>query len=332
MKNTFIILMVAALAVACSSKLQVKVDIIKRDQLMANSAFKALLPPPDAIVLSQEVTSALIMMKQEVPGFVEKMYSISNKLEKGKQEEYIDGYKAEFDKALNVFLAEIEKTLNGHSTTTIALEKLKSKLESIRSDIEGKFNRDEEKAKVNQVFEITFSKLYNKAVSDAQTTSNLLGDPLASFIATAPDSMWSNYVGQYNLAKAKTKLGNSDIAIAMEDPGNYVIKGVRLDPSDVIKASFKTIKAGLSIIAASQGVNNGTTDDGQIINYTLAADSLRLTAAMNEKLYKQSARELLNVIAQQQQAIGEKENAPLGIDIINTQLAQFKKVNNIKEK
>lgn len=102
--------------------------------------------------------------------------------------------------------------------------------------------------------------------------NTITDDRMASYIAKAPEQFWQKYKAEFyedenNLAKSKdaarinktkvtTFVGNSDIAIKMDGPGSFVIKGVRLDADQAFRASFKVLSQSIqhfSGIAISTG-------------------------------------------------------------------------------
>ncbi|MBL7739587.1 MAG: hypothetical protein JNK14_10225 [Chitinophagaceae bacterium] len=112
--------------------------------------------------------------------------------------------------------------------------------------------------------------------------SSIVSDPMASVIATLPKQYWlkydskvnltnspgsitqqslgdiSKYVknrpSRYNLTVARTRFGNSDIAFKMAAPGEFIVKGVRVDADEVIRTSFKVVSQGIKYLAYSAGV------------------------------------------------------------------------------
>jgi hypothetical protein len=108
---------------------------------------------------------------------------------------------------------------------------------------------------------------------------SIAGDPVASVVATAPEFYWKKFKtktvaasnadlgkrasyaetrkARYNNTVARTYFGNSDIAIKMNDdnPGEFIVKGVRVDADEVIRSSFKVLAQGIKYMAMSAGVN-----------------------------------------------------------------------------
>lgn len=124
------------------------------------------------------------------------------------------------------------------------------------------------------------SKILNNHVSKTLLVSpfgeSVIGDTYASMIARAPEKYWQKYKkniniatddnlsdyktqpstkARYNHAKIQTFLGNADLAIKMDSPGTFTIKGVRLDADEAIKASFDVLRQGIKYVAYSSGIS-----------------------------------------------------------------------------
>ncbi|GAB5525156.1 MAG: hypothetical protein Roseis2KO_30280 [Roseivirga sp.] len=125
------------------------------------------------------------------------------------------------------------------------------------------------------------SVVAEKTEAIVSTYGESIGDDImASLITKAPEKYWNKYKetvditvagsrekttnvkARYNKTKVKAFMGNADIAIKMEDPGNFVVKGVRLDADEAIKASFKVLNQGIKYLAASSGMTIPGESDG----------------------------------------------------------------------
>jgi hypothetical protein len=110
----------------------------------------------------------------------------------------------------------------------------------------------------------------------------IVSDPMASVIAALPKQYWSKYDKKVNLSTnagginqqslgdinkyvtqkpnrfnntvARTKIGNSDIAIMMKTPGEFIVKGVRVDADEAVRNSFKVVSQGIKYLAYSAGI------------------------------------------------------------------------------
>jgi hypothetical protein len=111
---------------------------------------------------------------------------------------------------------------------------------------------------------------------------SILKDPMASVIAALPEQYWSQYKNDVNLSTnagginqqslgdiskyvkrkpnrynntyARTFFGNSDIAIRMAAPGEFIVKGVRVDADEAIRNSFKVVAQGIKYIAYASNI------------------------------------------------------------------------------
>lgn len=91
-------------------------------------------------------------------------------------------------------------------------------------------------------------------------------DPQASLVVYAPERYWRSGDGRgsrpFNLSKGSGQMGDADIAIRMDGPGEFSLKGVRVDSSKVAQASFAAISQSVRVVAAAYGVPlTGKTPD-----------------------------------------------------------------------
>lgn len=105
--------------------------------------------------------------------------------------------------------------------------------------------------------------------------ASIINDKYASLVTRVPEKYWKRYRNRVNITttdnladykvssskrarinftKVCTFLGNADIAIKMDSPGSFTVKGVRLDASEVIKASFDVFQQGIKYLAYSNGI------------------------------------------------------------------------------
>lgn len=133
---------------------------------------------------------------------------------------------------------------------------------------------------LNQHFSILLKK--NSDI-DALVINNTYGtsianDNMASFIAKAPEEYWNRYKTTFykdetdlrksninssvNVTRITSFIGNSDIAVKMDGPSNFIIKGVRLDADQAYRTSFKVLSQGIKYLTYASGipfpVNGGT--------------------------------------------------------------------------
>lgn len=140
------------------------------------------------------------------------------------------------------------------------------------------------------------------AVFKEQLTSfgqGIAADEFTSLIIKAPKKYWRKlkrnqsitYYGdkeqpkglkpaRFNRSVVRAFMGNVDVAIKMESPGNYIVKGVRLDADAVLSATSRVMSQAVKYIAMTQGV-------GSLVNTTTGAVDETIstaTSVLNEEL------------------------------------------------
>ncbi len=148
--------------------------------------------------------------------------------------------------------------------------------------------------------------------------NTITDDRMASYVAKAPDQFWKKYKTEFyedegNLAKSDkdarinrtrvtTFVGNSDIAIKMDGPGSFVIKGVRLDADQAFRTSFKVLSqsiqhfSGISIPAGEQPESTGTADT-PLVPELQNLDANRQQAAALTQEHEKLTNTFLTVLA-----------------------------------
>jgi hypothetical protein len=136
----------------------------------------------------------------------------------------------------------------------------------------------------------------------------LLGDPLVSFVVKTRNQK-KYWKGVYNKTVTRNGFGNSDVAIAMETLGDFTIKGVRLDATTVVAATFKSLSTGIKLLSNYSGValpkaaaGENTTDEqpmyGQVIEKKLEQER-------NSILSKKAAFSIMEAIVSRRTAISD---------------------------
>ncbi|GEM_PF-1493035 len=173
------------------------------------------------------------------------------------------------------------------------------------------------------------SIITEKTEAIVSTYGESIGDDImASLITKAPEKYWNKYKeevditseagdrpkstsvkARYNKTKVKAFMGNADIAIKMEGPGNFVVKGVRLDADEAIKASFKVLNQGIKYLAVSNGLATSGESDGTNGTPTVPEiaenKSLSSESEMIESISELSTRSLLATIFAQQAILAD---------------------------
>jgi len=115
------------------------------------------------------------------------------------------------------------------------------------------------------------------AASFGLDTKPIHDSPHAHAVASAPPSAWAK---PFNRAYGRGYLGNVDVAIALDSQtGNYTVKGVLFDPSDVASAISKVTTQALVLAAQVYGVpvSPGSGDGGTPAGTALMNSSKELS-------------------------------------------------------
>jgi hypothetical protein len=79
----------------------------------------------------------------------------------------------------------------------------------------------------------------------------IVESPYAYVVAAAPDNEWSP---RFNEVYGVGELGNLNVAIKMVSLGDFTLKGVTFDPSDVIRATSRVFSQAVVLAAQAYGV------------------------------------------------------------------------------
>lgn len=133
--------------------------------------------------------------------------------------------------------------------------------------------------------------------------ANLLGDELVAYITMKDhQKIWKSV---YNRTVGKTAMGNADIAVILNEMpntynNNYSIKGVRVDATKVIQASFDLTTQLVNLAAMSYGLPTASTDTISSYPDELPAlknaDSLEVSLEQKEAQLKMAQKELVLMI------------------------------------
>lgn len=167
--------------------------------------------------------------------------------------------------------------------------------------------------------------------ADGLFGTSIAKDKMASFVVKAPEYCWQRYdskvdvIGldpskkqnkekrpaQINSTIVNTFFGNADIAIKMETPGYFVVKGVRLDANEAIKSSFKVLNQGIKYLSYASGIPvpapatpaSNTTNYVNKLPEIVENDTLSLQMDVRDAMYKQEIKSLLSIILSQKQIL-----------------------------
>jgi hypothetical protein len=156
----------------------------------------------------------------------------------------------------------------------------------------------------------------------------LFDDPIVSLVVHAPDNYWRNGEEDafrswrrnrrrslFNDTRASGQFGNSDIAIKMEYdlPGNFTIKGMRLDARKVTEATFKALRMSIELAAMMYGIPvpkatpEGTADRLQAASADFAtAEDGRREAEQQRREARVATVSILNTIVAEAAALADE--------------------------
>jgi hypothetical protein len=266
---------------SCVTKMKVKVDIFDRHALMKSYAYREVqLSKINSILssggmfaaLKSEYKKAALKIIEDAKSKIIVAAPVAEQVSETVASKITDEVKSSLtqlvktvrdEKGMNVYESFTETSA---ATAQLMFDRFSSELKTALPSINSadwKTITDKYYHSLSQQHEYIMS-LYGHSIID---------DPLASLVAQAPDKYWrkyrasfnmikenpdtvgkSNYEAKVNRAAVRTFMGNADIAIKMDAPGVFVIKGVRLDADEAIKASFKVLNQGVKYLAYASGV------------------------------------------------------------------------------
>lgn len=160
-----------------------------------------------------------------------------------------------------------------------------------------------------------------KSVSNKTSSfgQSIVADRLASVVVAAPEKYWSKYDKNEVLSVHKTErnrrgrlvksrinktvvrgfMGNLDVAIKMERPGEFTVKGVRMDADAALKASSRVVNQAIKyasggVVGSVQGaINSVPTEVVGVVNSVINQTHLEDLQARSEELRNEILKELL---------------------------------------
>jgi hypothetical protein len=150
---------------------------------------------------------------------------------------------------------------------------------------------------------------------------NIMNDVLTSTVVHAPNRFWKKYgvesdftkvdykrkykKAPYSKTLVRTFMGNSDIAITMENKGHFTVKGVRVDAAKVVEATFKGLTQSIHFLAMTSGIPVGTATSAEdtpkaVVPGVSAVDKAKTDLDIQNRLFNESALNLVDAILLQQ--------------------------------
>lgn len=171
-----------------------------------------------------------------------------------------------------------------------------------------------------------------KSVSNKTSSfgQSIVADKLASLVVAAPEKYWRKYDKNEVLSIHKTErnrrsghapsrinktvvrgfMGNLDVAIKMERPGEFTVKGVRMDADAALKASSRVVNQAIKYASGGViGSVQGTVDSVPIEAVDLANSVINQTQLEDLQTRSEELRnEILKELFVKQKAIQNSNN------------------------
>lgn len=169
----------------------------------------------------------------------------------------------------------------------------------------------------------------DRASDKAKLQVQLFDDPYASLVVYSSEASWR---GCFNETYGSGRVGNTDIAVKMDDEGIFTMKGVRVDASKFTKATFQSMSQGLRMLAAVYGVplpaGGGASDaaqpDASGLQAISRAEDERLNAEAALRMSRVVRLALLDSVLMQEAALADPAKLPLAVDSIKGTFAAYK--------
>ena len=137
---------------------------------------------------------------------------------------------------------------------------------------------------------------------------SIQNSPYAYYVANAPDTSWKHYNDVYSTGR----FGATDVAIKLDSKtGNYLLKGLSFDPSDVAAVASKVATQSLLLAAQVAGVpvkSASTPADGTALA-TSSSALVEAQAGLEAKRAQEQARKaallaIANAIVNEEKELG----------------------------
>lgn len=171
-----------------------------------------------------------------------------------------------------------------------------------------------------------FMRRLDHQIGQAQTLAKqslfggaVIADPVISLVVRAHEKQWRKYKevdlmtpagdkrklakARINKAKVGTIFGNADVAIKMDAPGTFTVKGVRVDADAAIAASFEMMQMGLKYMVYATGIpvpdpasGSGTTNTMRAMPEVQENKNLEQALALDKDRAERQFRAFLAIV------------------------------------
>jgi hypothetical protein len=338
MKPIFFLSIVLLLS-SCSSALKIRVDVLDREALRKFPDFRRLeaeqayskLKPIDfneyKLELKKVVNVGLKALPKEGEVAAVDVRAIDTKI------------KATIDSTFKIIIEGLSKSFSEYERlqaldSSARYLRTKAKMESFVSQFLDL--KDQIQKEVGQPI-VGLDEFYQqKRRQVGIREEQLLDDILTSSVVHSPYKFWrrvkvtkdfsdTKYKGTqlkqksaYSRTVVRTVLGNSDIAITMENKGHFTVKGVRLDAAKVAEATFKGLTQSIHFLAMTTNAPFEKSDSEVTVLPELEKlAKLKTKSEASQKQFDEAALELAAVALRQQPdlvgANAEKKKAAIAV-------------------
>lgn len=322
MRNTYLIVFVLMMT-SCSSALKIRVDVLNREALRKFPEFNKL-----------EAEQIYVKLKTAYDkSFFDEYRKDLKKLTRAEITKLVNDaviapadapaittkINTTIDQTLEKVKTDVDGALKSYETPSLVkglpeYAAIKGKIEaSVVPFLELKHNLEVEIGHPINGFDLFFEqKKRELSLSDDE----LLDDLLTSSVVHSPKRFWklmkvksdfslsykkTNKKSPYSRTLVRTFMGNSDIAITMENKGHFTVKGVRLDAAKVVEATFKGLTQSIHFLAMTSGVPV-KKDDSEVplLPELEQLSKARAETRENIQLFNESILQVANTVLLQQ--------------------------------
>ncbi|MGZ3861731.1 MAG: hypothetical protein ACXVPN_00400 [Bacteroidia bacterium] len=275
-----ILLTLAIMLSGCYSKLKVRVDVFDTKALNESYERKLLIRMEFEDELRSKIDgNYLSVMRANSLYVFQNLLANYKKVEAGSAALIIDQISSKYIEKESIYRSSMMKILsyreNDKGLPNDDYANLKTSYYMAKDDFLAfiKAAGDEILSMTESGAKLQLEKVRDNVIKlETEYGGSISEDRMASFIVKAPERYWSKYdtkvddlskdinekkgkrSARINKTVATTHFGNADIAIKMDQPGYFVIKGVRVDADAAIKASFKVLNQGIKYMAMASGI------------------------------------------------------------------------------
>lgn len=266
MKCLYLFLLPSMLMLQSCSTIKVKVQVIDRDKIRHSPAVAAETVTSTAEQVEANLNTGLYdILRRDIKEAFGKVIGSMTELEKESVDNLINQVGEAVDTMMNQVIHQYEEGLKAYYQANAGEKGEEEKLKFHRKAKSyfhlGDASLRKLARELYENFGVEFG--YQEGANEMEKPkqklqeelelieTRLKDDPLLSVIIHAPEKYWK---GHYNKTIARNFFGHSDVAITMKSWGDYTIKGIRMDATDIANNSFKAMNFGIKLLAGAFGL------------------------------------------------------------------------------